>query len=221
MIVTTPHFDPWTHPSFVPLPEAIMSSLRAVNAIEMPTRHQFDDALQKFLLGLSSELRDTATFPAETYAELARAVSTSTLVGLPQRLHLWAVCHHARAGSTKRHLLLLPRDAFYHMNREDEEQLRLNYIMQADGEEHSEPAKKLAENGLSPAQSAAVFQRVPVQNQIYDVLVYAHRGHGPSTTMLFETRRIGVVSGAPPPLPALSVTVSRWLTDRLPARTRR
>ena len=72
------------------------------------------------------------------------------------------------------------------MNREDEEKLRLNYIMQADGEEHSEPAKKLAENGLSPAQSAAVFQRVPVQNQIFDVLVYTHRNHAPPATMLFS-----------------------------------
>ena len=196
MIVTTPHIDPWSHPSFVPLPETVIRGLRAVNAIEMPSRHQFDDALTKFLQGLTPELRDTATFNADTYADIARAVQDNRLSGLSSRLQFWATCHHARSGSSKRHLILLPRDAFYHMNREDEEKLRLNYIMQADGEENSESAKKLAENGLSPLQSAAVFERVPVQNQIYDVLVYTHRNHGSSSTMLFEARRIGVVSGA-------------------------
>ena len=195
MIVTTPHVDPWSHPSFVPLPDVIVHGLRTVKAIEMPTRHAYEDTLQKFLLGLSAELRDTAAFPADTYAELARAVADGRLAALPARLQLWAACHHARAGSAKRHLLLLPRDAFYHMNREDEEKLRLNYVVQADGEEHSEPAKQLAENGISPAQSTAVFQRVPVQNQIYDVLVYTHRNHGGSATMLFEAHRIGMVSG--------------------------
>ncbi len=197
MIVTTPHIDPWMHPSFVPLPEIVVRGLRAVNAIEMPSRHHYDDTLSKFLAGLTPELRETATFTTETYAEVARAIAEGRITSLANRLQLWATCHHARSGSAKRHLILLPRDAFYHMNREDEEKLRLNYIMQADGEENSESAKKLAENGLSPAQSAAVFERVPVQNQIYDVLVYTHRNHGSSSTMLFEARRIGVVSGSP------------------------
>ncbi|KAI0330130.1 hypothetical protein GY45DRAFT_1354100 [Cubamyces sp. BRFM 1775] len=192
MIVTTPHVDPWVHPSFVPLPDAILRGLHTVNAIEMPTRHAFEEALLKFLSGLSQELRDTATFPIDVYADVARAVSENRLSSLPQRLQMWTSCHHARSGSSKRHLILLPRDAFYNMNREDEEKLRLNYVMQADGEENSESAKKLAENGLSPLQSAAVFERVPVQNQIYDVLVYTHRNHGSSSTMLFEARRVGV-----------------------------
>ncbi|KAI0702949.1 hypothetical protein C8T65DRAFT_579030 [Cerioporus squamosus] len=194
MIVTTPHIDPWMHPSFVPLPEFVVRGLRAVNAIEMPSRHHFDDSLTKFLATLTPELRDTATFTTETYGDVARAISESRIPSLANRLQLWATCHHARSGSAKRHLILLPRDAFYHMNREDEEKLRLNYIMQADGEENSESAKKLAENGLSPAQSAAVFERVPVQNQIYDILVYTHRNHGSSSTMLFEARRIGMAT---------------------------
>ncbi|KAH9855203.1 hypothetical protein C2E23DRAFT_814883 [Lenzites betulinus] len=194
MIVTTPHIDPWMHPLFVPLPDVVVRGLRAVNAIEMPSRHAFDESLFKFLGGLSQELRDTATFPVEVYAEVSRAISEGRLSSLSPRLQVWTSCHHARSGSSKRHLILLPRDAFYNMNREDEEKLRLNYVMQTDGEENSEGAKKLAENGLSPLQSAAVFERVPVQNQIYDVLVYTHRNHGSSSTMLFEARRIGVAT---------------------------
>ncbi|OSD04021.1 hypothetical protein PYCCODRAFT_1408448 [Trametes coccinea BRFM310] len=194
MIVTTPHIDPWMHPSFVPLPDSILRGLRAVNAIEMPSRHAFEEAMIKFLGTLSQDLRDTATFPVDVYAQMARAVSENRLSSLSPRLQMWTSCHHARSGSSKRHLILLPRDAFYNMNREDEEKLRLNYVMQADGEENSESAKKLAENGLSPLQSAAVFERVPVQNQIYDVLVYTHRNHGTSANMLFEARRIGVAT---------------------------
>ena len=53
----------------------------------------------------------------------------------------------------------------------------------------------LAENGLSPLQSTAVFEHVPVQNQIFDVLVYTHRNHGISVMMPFEARGIGVVNG--------------------------
>ncbi|KAH9942304.1 uncharacterized protein BXZ73DRAFT_41313 [Epithele typhae] len=195
MIVTTPHVDPWMHPHFVPLPDVVLRGLRNVNAIEMPSRHHFEDALQKFLQGLTPELRDTATFPLEIYADMATAVASGRANELPPRLQLWTACHHARAGSAKRHLLLLPRDAFYHMARADEEKLRRNYVAQADGEDRSETAlRHAAEAGLSPAQATAVFERVPVQNQIFDVLVYTHRNHGASNTMLFESRRIGVAT---------------------------
>ncbi|OBZ68176.1 hypothetical protein A0H81_11911 [Grifola frondosa] len=153
MIVTTPHVDPWMHQAFVPLPDVVVQTLRLVNSIEMPTRHAFEEALSRFLGGLSNELRDTATFPIEVYTNVANAISEGHISDLPPRLHLWASCHHARSGSQKRHLILLPRDAFYNMNREDEEKLR-----------------------------------------IYDVLVYTHRNHGSSSTMLFEARRIGIAT---------------------------
>lgn len=194
MIVTTPHIDPWTHTAFSPLPESVLQALNAVNAIEMPTRHAFDEALNRFVAGLSPELRDTATFPPEIYADIARAVSEGLVAELPSRLRVWASCHHARAGSRKHHLVLLPRDAFFNMNPADEEKLRANYIVRTDGEAAASPETK-SENGSSALEAAAVFERVPVHNQIYDVLVYTHRNHGTSSTMLFEARRMGIVSG--------------------------
>ncbi|KAL4248451.1 Zn(2)-C6 fungal-type domain-containing protein [Abortiporus biennis] len=193
MIVTTPHIDPWTHPSFAPLPDAILSTLRNVNAIEMPTRHAFDEALTRFVAMLSPELRETATFPPEVYADLARAVAGGTIAELLPRLRMWATCHHARSGSRKSHLVLLPRDAFYNMNPADEEKLRANFIVQTDGENNGS-SDKYSENAGSSLESAAVFERVPVQPQIYDVLVYTHRSHGPPATMLFEARRIGIAT---------------------------
>ena len=64
--------------------------------------------------------------------------------------------------------------------------------------DESKPVKgkgkeKEKENGTSSLEPAAVFERVPVHDQIYDVLVYTHRNHGSASTMLFEARRIGVV----------------------------
>ena len=134
MIVTTPHVDPWSNPAFAPLPEAVVKALKAVNAIEMPTRHAFEETFNKFLTTLSAELRETATFPSEVYAELAGAISDGRVNELSSRLRMWASCHHARAGSRKHHLILLPRDAFYNMNPADEERLRANYIVRTDGE---------------------------------------------------------------------------------------
>lgn len=158
----------------------------------MPTRHAFDEALNRFVNGLSPELRETATFPPEVYADLARAVSEGLVAELPTRLRVWATCHHARAGSRKHNLILLPRDAFFNMNPADEEKLRANYIVRTDGEAGALSDKAL-ENPSSALEAAAVFERVPVHNQIYDVLVYTHRNHGTSSSMLFEARRMGIV----------------------------
>ena len=58
MIVTTPHIDPWTNSAFAPLPESVVEALRTVNAIDMPSRHQYEEALSKFVGALSPELRE-------------------------------------------------------------------------------------------------------------------------------------------------------------------
>lgn len=191
MIVTTPHIDPWTHVAFAPLPDAVIQALRTVNAIEMPSRHAFEEALNRFVSGLSQELRETATFPVDSYALISRAVSEGTVAELTPRLRMWATCHHARAGSRKSHLILLPRDAFFNMNAADEEKLRAQYIVQTDGEGRG---NGFMQDTPSNDESTSVFERVPVQPQIYDVLVYAHRSHTNSQAMLFESRRIGIVS---------------------------
>ena len=193
MIVTTPHIDPWTHPAFAPLPDAVLRALNAVNAIEMPTRHAFDEVLSRFVATLTPELRETATFAPETYAEIARAVSEGLVAELPTRLRIWASCHHARAGSRKHHLILVPRDAFYNMNAADEEKLRANYIVRTDGNAAAAASAKTEDPNANALESQAVFERVPVQNQIYDILVYTHRNHGLPSAMLFEARRMGIV----------------------------
>ncbi|KAI0081859.1 hypothetical protein K474DRAFT_1768099 [Panus rudis PR-1116 ss-1] len=193
MIVTTPHIDPWTHHAYAPLPGVVIHALRTVNAIEMPSRHSFDEALNRFITGLAPELRETATFPTDSYANLSRAVAEGTVSDLPPRMRTWASCHHARAGSRKNHLIILPRDAFYSMNSADEERLRADYISKTDGED-GEQVVESKDDDSTTLEPAAVFERVPVQPQIYDILVFTHRNHGSTSTMLYEARRIGIAT---------------------------
>ncbi|PCH43734.1 hypothetical protein WOLCODRAFT_138555 [Wolfiporia cocos MD-104 SS10] len=194
MIVTTPHIDPWMHPAFAPLPDIVLQTLTSVNAIEMPSRHAFDEALMRFVGGLAPELRETATFMPDLYAEIAHAVSEGLVANLSPRLQLWATCHHARSGSRRHHLIVLPRDNFYNMTRADEEKLRAMYITQADGEVDPAKVEQTAEGAPGPVDALAAFERVPVQQQIYDILVYTHRTHSSAAEMLKEARRIGIAT---------------------------
>ncbi|KAH9831225.1 uncharacterized protein C8Q71DRAFT_816651 [Rhodofomes roseus] len=194
MIVTTPHIDPWTHPSFAPLPTAVLQTLVAITAIEMPARHAFDEALVRFVGGLAPELRETATFIPDVYADVAHAITEGRISELSVRLQLWASCHHARSGSHKQHLLILPRDAYYNMDRADEESLRTHYAALTDGEPVPLKPEDPVAGSLATPDPVAVFDRVPVQQQIYDVLVYTHRNHSTAPSMLSEARRIGVAT---------------------------
>lgn len=193
MIVTMPHIDPWSHPSFAPLPAVVLQTLATITAIEMPARHVFDESLIRFVGGLAPELRETATFIADVYADVAHAVTEGLVAELSPRLQLWATCHHARTGSRKQSLIILPRDAYFHLESTDEEGLRAAYVALTDGEPVPSKPEESATGPLATLDPLAVFDRVPVQSQIYDILVYTHRNHSSAPTMLAETRRIGIV----------------------------
>lgn len=192
MIVTMPHIDPWTHPSFVPLPTVVLQTLATITAIEMPARHVFDESLIRFVGGLAPELRETATFIPDVYAEVAHAIAQGLIAELSPRLQLWATCHHARSGSRKHNLIVLPRDAYYDMEGPDES-LRASYLALTDGEPVPSKPEESATGPLATLDPLTVFDRVPVQPQIYDILVYTHRNHSSSSSMLAEARRIGIV----------------------------
>lgn len=193
MIVTMPHIDPWSHPMFAPLPAVVLQTLATITAIEMPARHVFDESLIRFVGGLAPELRETATFIADVYADVVHAVAEGLVAELSPRLQLWATCHHARAGSRKQHLLILPRDAYFNMEAADEEGLRAAYVALTDGEPVPSKPEESATGPLATLDPLAVFDRVPVQSQIYDILVYTHRNHSSAPSMLAEARRIGIV----------------------------
>jgi hypothetical protein len=193
MVVTKPLVESWGHPSFAPLPDAVLQRIRNVNPVEMPSRASFEDNLAKFLHDLPSDLRETAAFAPNIYATMSHALSTGDVDALSDRLRMWLAIHHVRMGSEKYHVLLILRDSFFHLDATEEEKLREDYIRHID--DRGTPSSE-ADDGdpdFGGFEWTRVFERIPVQNQVYDILVYAHRAHGSSSSMLFETRRMGMV----------------------------
>jgi hypothetical protein len=198
VVITKALVEPWYHASFASLPDVVLQRLRTVNSVEMPDRIAFDASLYDFLTALTPELRETAAFGPELYANMSNCVAHGDMSMFSPRLRMWLAHHHIRLGSNKFHLLLIPRDAFFQIDVVEEEKLRMDYVTRVDGKSKGmlipSPAKDTVEHDLNALEWTKTFERVPVQTQIYDVLVYAHRAHGNSTSMLFEARRIGMVS---------------------------
>ena len=133
-------------------------------------------------MGLSAELQETAAFSPAHYANIADSLHRHDTSALPPRLRTWALCHHVRSGSRKRHLILVPSESFYRSSRDEEDTAAAMYIKQVD-----------EENG-SDISGSGSFERIPVQSQIFDILLYAHRTHSSPTFMLADIRRVGMVS---------------------------
>jgi len=185
---------PWISPEFAPLPVPVLDCIAQVNSVEMPSRPAFEEGLRTFLVELPPELLETAVFAPDTYATLARFVTKGEDSALSERLRVWIRIHRVQSGSAKSHLLLIPRDAFFHLD--NEEMLREEYVARVD-----ESSSVKGKQSRAPANGheteydltdTVAFERIPVQSQIYDILVYSHRSHGSSPSMLFEARRIGV-----------------------------
>lgn len=197
-IVTKPLVESWEHPLFAPLPDVIIQRISNVNPVEMPNRAHFEEAFARFLDGLPPELLETAALTPEVYADICRSLEGSDAENFSDRLRMWVSFHHVRLGSEKYHLLLLPRDAFFHLAPSEEEKLRRDYISHIDNHTHTSPTvspkSDTIDYDLAGFEWTRAFERIPVRNQIYDILVYAHRTHASSASMVFETRRIGFVS---------------------------
>ena len=158
----------------------------------------FEENFARFVDGLPPELLETAALTPEVYADVCRFLSGSNAEKLSDRLKMWVSFHHVRLGSEKFHLLLIPRDAFFHLAASEEEKLRRDYINHIDNYSNASstvsPKPDIIDHDLGGFEWTRAFERIPVRNQVYDILVYAHRAHGSSTSMVFETRRIGMVS---------------------------
>ncbi|EIW82996.1 hypothetical protein CONPUDRAFT_51660 [Coniophora puteana RWD-64-598 SS2] len=185
---------PWISPEFAPLPAPVLDCIAQVNSVEMPSRPAFEEGLRTFLVELPPELLETAVFAPDTYATLARFVTKGEDSTLSERLRVWIRIHRVQSGSAKSHLLLIPRDAFFHLD--NEEMLREEYVARVDDSSSAKGKQSRAPaNGHGTEYDltdTVAFERIPVQSQIYDILVYSHRSHGSSPSMLFEARRIGV-----------------------------
>ena len=195
VVISKSHIEPWSYPGFPPLPDAILHCLNDIRVVDMPDRHAFDESLAAFLAELGPELRETAAFMPDFYTLIRRCVVAEDMERLSERMRMWLSCHHVCSGSNKQVLLLLPRDDFFHIESSEKESLRETYIARIDRKAGGADRNSThsTQRDADGSEDDMIFERLPVQPQIYDILVYAHRSHISSISMLSEIRRLGIV----------------------------
>ncbi|KAJ3713319.1 hypothetical protein C8R42DRAFT_780018 [Lentinula raphanica] len=167
-------------PQFAPLPSVILQTLSEVRyTADMPNRELFNKNIKGFLKTLMPEMQESASLSSTAYAGVAKYLVTGEIP--PQVspfLQTWMTTHRLLPGSQTHPLILIPRDPI-------PENLALSLQQyQAD------PARYTHGDGMTlPEQS--IFDRLPVQDELYDILAYAHRTHQNSTNMTDEVRRMG------------------------------
>ncbi|KAJ6554480.1 hypothetical protein B0H19DRAFT_949085 [Mycena capillaripes] len=191
--IQNPRIKPWSHPSFTPLPDPVLQRLSGIKSVEMPSREEFERALDDFLSKLMPDLRETACLPPEAYATLANCLSKSNITRLSPRIRAWATCHRLCSGSDKLNLIVAPRDPFFQSSPEDQQRMIKEYRASLDRPTQSmpSPSQKSDKDAGGDGQQ---FERLPVQPQIYDCLAYAHRGHASSVAVMMEIRRMNISS---------------------------
>jgi hypothetical protein len=194
--------DSWSHPTFPALPDVVRRRLADMDAVEMPDRGAYEEFLDSFLAGLGPELREVAAFSPEMYMLIHRSIVSGDLERLSPRIRMWLSIHHACSGSNKQCLLLLPRDEYFNMDPTEEERMRQTYVSRTDRKNvfadlpslHAVPHDPDSVPLDSDFERNLVFERIPVQPQIYDIMCYSHDKHLSSYEMMDEIRKLGIVS---------------------------
>ncbi|KAJ3508887.1 hypothetical protein NLJ89_g5512 [Agrocybe chaxingu] len=171
--------EPWTQPSFIPLPDYVVRYLHDVDLVEMPKKTEFEAGLQVFRKNMMEPLRETAFFPADRYAVAARSLATGDMSMLSDRVRSWALVHRLSSVSDKYNVILVPRDSVYSMDAASAEAHRQQFVTDL----------LSGKNGPDHLQYHH-YDRLPVQNQLYDILTYVHRSHLPAAQMLIEIDRL-------------------------------
>ncbi|KAH8828414.1 hypothetical protein DL96DRAFT_1176526 [Flagelloscypha sp. PMI_526] len=199
---------PWVNTGFIPLPPHILQRLSSISANDMPIRTSFNEHLNQMVNTLMPELRETASFGPEMYATIARGLQKNDLQLLTLRRRTWTAIHHVLSGSSRAWLLLMPRDSvFMYKSAQEQERMRFIYQEKMDITFPSQASRTLK---IDPSFDMVTFkddqyqcmkddpewmtpfERIPVQDQIYDVLAYAHRRHDSSWEMVVEVRSAGI-----------------------------
>ncbi|KIK67085.1 hypothetical protein GYMLUDRAFT_69279 [Collybiopsis luxurians FD-317 M1] len=168
-----------SHLQFAPLPSAIIQSLEETQFTEMPDRETFDHSIGRFLKTLMPEMQESASLSSSAYAGVARYLVTGEIPrNASSHLQKWMTTHRLLPGSQTHPLILIPRDPIPD---------NLAFILQ---QYQADPARFTHGQGTTLPEPS-IFDRLPVRNELYDILVHAHRGHADSITMADETRRMG------------------------------
>lgn len=185
VILNSSVVEPWNNPAFPPLPAFITHRLRLMNSVEIPSREAFAAALKAFLDSLIIELRETTCLSPDAYSRVAKCLQKGDLRELSERVRAWADFHRLCSGSERYYVILAPRDSAYAMSEAEFEKARRLNCQRIDS------PSRMSEKG---DQGEILFDRLPLQPQIYDILSYAHRSHAPLSEMLEEIKELGFVS---------------------------
>ncbi|KAE9401576.1 hypothetical protein BT96DRAFT_1018063 [Gymnopus androsaceus JB14] len=190
---------PWSHPQFAPLPSVILRTLSETRFAEMPDREAFDQHLGRFLKSLLPEMQESASLSSAAYMGVARYLATGELPPhaspflqtwmvthrlLPARISAWEGWQESNPQTSSDRtkatspIILIPRDPVPENLALVLEEYQVN------------PFKYTYGDGKTlPEQS--IFDRLPVQNELFDILAYAHREHNDSTALADEARKMG------------------------------
>ena len=128
VVVDSVFIKPWTHPSFISLPRDLCQALCRIDPVEMPSRHDFDDALSTFQQTVMDELRETSCLSIDIYISVARSLANDDISSLSKRIRTWAAVHRFRSGSEKQNLILVPRETIFYMGSSEAEAHRLRFV---------------------------------------------------------------------------------------------
>ena len=128
VVVDSVCIKPWTHPSFISLPRDLCQALCRIDPVEMPGRHDFDNALSTFQRTVMDELRETSCLSIDIYISVARSLANDDISSLSKRVRTWAAVHRFRSGSDKQNLILVPRESIFYMDSSEAEAHRLHFV---------------------------------------------------------------------------------------------
>ncbi|KAF7782475.1 hypothetical protein Agabi119p4_1851 [Agaricus bisporus var. burnettii] len=175
--------EPWNNMAFPSLPAFMLNRLHLMNSVEIPSPEAFTTAFRLFLDNLITELKETTCLSPDIYSRVANCLRKGNLHELPENLRAWISFHRLCSGSEKHHLILAPRDAILDTSEAEFEKLRRSYCQKIDD--------PFSDNDNS---EEVLFDRLPLQPQVYDILNYVHRSHAPVPEMLREIKKLGFSS---------------------------
>ncbi|KAG6891724.1 hypothetical protein C0992_006144 [Termitomyces sp. T32_za158] len=187
------HFMPWSNPSFVPLPDFMTTQLKKLNPAEFPDSATYNADLSKLLAGVMPQLREKSCLSPEIYTAVYRCLSRGDLSSLSSSMREWVSHHHLCAGSDIFYLILSPREDIFQAEDLKREAYRRTYCSHVDDENLQKPGKGPEMNPPEMMDDAELFERIPVRDQIFDILTYAHITHESPPTMLRRIRKLGFV----------------------------
>ena len=128
VVVDSVCIKPWTHPSFISLPRDLCQALCRIDPVEMPSRHDFDNALSTFQRTVMDELRETSCLSIDIYTSVAQSLANDDVSSLSKRVRTWTAVHRFRSGSDKQNLILVPRESIFYMDSSEAEAHRLRFV---------------------------------------------------------------------------------------------